>query len=383
MNALFSVPKFSQDSYALVFDIESATVGVAIAHYKKKDSIEILFTHRTRIEYKDAQGAEHLATAVGDAIFAAGDRALEALGRMPKAHKDYSVHAIVHAPWANSQTQRADGVLPEEVPVTRELLQEFMAQHLPHTKTEGRVQFDQHITRIELNGYATTDPYNKKAKHIAITALKSTMADAIHAGITEALREILPNHDVHIGASLFATMQLQEFFGGNDAYTLVDIGGEYTSLSVIRNGTLAGSTSTSFGSEHLIRAVSSDDDEKRQTAVSELTMYLNNACTPAQCRKVEESLDSVEGAWVRAFGDASAKLSKLHRLPTKTFVTVGMYGTWFERMLGKIDFGQFTVTGQPLEPRILLPENAQRKITYKEKVKHDALLALGVLFVDK
>ncbi|MBL4644766.1 MAG: hypothetical protein JKX80_02785, partial [Candidatus Pacebacteria bacterium] len=373
----------SKSSLALVFDIGSATVGVAIAKYKKGKPINVFFTHRVLINYGTDQSAKSLGGYVGTAIEKAATEALEQLGRLDVG-SDYTVHAIVHAPWTDSQAQRAEGVLEEETLITRELLQQFTVRHLPEQKVEGRIQFDRHITRIELNGYSTTQPYKKKAKKIAVTILKSSMSDSVHASILNAFSSALPNHDVHIDAFLFAATQLRELFAGNDAYTIIDVGEEYTSLSIVRDETVAGSAWASFGTEYLIRAISKEDAEARQSAISQLTMYIDNTCTPAQCRDTETALEKPEKEWTRTFGDACTKLSKIHRMPTKTFVSVDKhYGPWFKRVIEKIDFGQFTVTGRPLEAQLLSIEKAARSFSFAESVKRDSMLSLGILFVDK
>ena len=99
---------------------------------------------------------------------------------------------------------------------------------------------------------------------------------------------------------------------------------------------------------------------------------------------MEQALNKVEGQWVQAFGDACADMEKVHRLPATTFVSVdSRYGSWFEKMIEKIDFSQFTVTGRPLEVRMVSAEHAERPIRYGEHAKRDTMLSLAVLFVDK
>lgn len=386
MAALSFAPHIGRVQHAVIFDIGSATVGVAIARYKGEDKpIDVLFTKRVLINYGEQQDAASLGSYVGTAISKAAHEALDALANPAfKIGSNYSVHAIVHAPWADTQAERAEGSLEEETIITKQLLRDFTQQNLPHKKVTGRVQFDRHIVRIELNGYATSQPYKKKADKVAVTILKSSMAEQIHAAVTEAFSRTFPNSDVHLDAFLYAATQLRELFKDNDAYTIVDIGGEYTSVSIVRDETVAGSSWANFGTEYLVRAVMQDEDDARQKAVSELTMFFKNTCTPAQCRKVEAAIKAPEHDWVKAFGDACAELSKFHRMPTTTFVSVDKrFSPWFERVVEKIDFGQFSVTGRPLQAEIVAFEQASRKLTFREGTTRDSMLGLGILFVDK
>ncbi len=255
---------------------------------------------------------------------------------------------------------------------------------MPRLKTQGRTQLERHVTKIALNGYTTADPYGKKTENIAITALESDVSDIIHNSISDAFQNTFPNHRVNLDSFLFVATHLREFFENSGTYALMDIGGEYTSLSVIRDDTITASTWAGFGTEYLIRSLLTGEKTDRQSVVSELVMYIDNTCTPSQCRKIETALVSIEQEWIKAFGDACANLSKHSRIPTKVYVSVDKrYGKWFKTVIEKIDFANFTITGKPLEAQILTLDRAKKSIKYKEGVKQDTVLALGVLFVDK
>jgi len=365
------------------FDIGSATVGVAVVKYKKGKPIKVFFTNRITINYKDESDAKSLGKYVAATIKKASESAINSIGSM-KINGRYSVHSVIHAPWVNSLAKSSEGTLQKETLITRNLLQQFIENHLNEKKVEERTQFDRHITRIELNGYSTTKPYKKMATKISITMLESSMFEVIYSSISNAFSESFPNHTVHIDAFLFTATQLQDLFSNSDAYTIVDVGEEYTSLSLIRDDTVRASTWVNFGTEYLIRTISKENKDARQSSISELTMYLNNTCTPAQCRKIETALQKTEQEWTRAFGDACGELSKKNRMPTKTFVAIDKhYAPWFKKGIEKIDFGQFTVTGKPLEVQFLSPENTTRSFSFLKSAKRDSMLSLAILFVDK
>ncbi|PCI90481.1 hypothetical protein COB18_00085 [Candidatus Kaiserbacteria bacterium] len=383
MNVPFFSSAASKRTPALIFDIDSGSVGVAIARYRSGKSTQVLFTHRELIRFGDKQDAESLAGYIAEAISRAGTKALESFGSL-KLRGNYSVHVILHAPWVDSQSQRAESILQTETIITPELLQQFMAKKIPETHTEGRIQFDRHVTNIELNGYSTADPYKKKAQSIAMTILESSMSEYVHGVINNAFAELFPNHEIHIDSFLFITTQLPELFKNNDAYTLIDIGGEHTSLTIVNNNTVRESAWANFGTEHLVRAISKEGDNPRPTAVSELTMFLSDMCTPAQCKTIEGLLSTVEADWTRTFGDACAQLNKSRKLPTKVFIAIDpKYSSWFISRIGRIDFGHFTITGNVMDAEIIMPDLIAPGVTFLETAKRDALLSTGVLFVDK
>lgn len=379
---VLSLKKPARRSYSLVFDINSASVGVAVISSKEEKGIVVHDTHRSAIQYGEQSDAQSLGDYLAKAIVKAGTHGLESLGKIPTYKGSYSVHALVHAPWADSRSQRAEEDLELETKITKQLLQDFVVENLSAQEAQGRVQFDKHITRIELNGYNTTNPYNKEARHVAVSVLTSSMAAAIHQRIIDAFASVVPNHHVHMDAFVFAAMQLDTLFNHADAYTIVDVGGEYTSINIIRNGTVAGSSWAPFGTEYLVRAVAGEDPDARSTALSEVVMFLDNTCTPAQCRKIESALEIADAQWDKAFGDACAQLTKTSRIPGIVFLSVDKrYASWFERAVEQLDFGQFTVTGKAMNAELLGLESAQTELAFGADTKRDTLLALGALFV--
>jgi len=383
MNALSWFPTPHKDSLAILFDITSATVGVAVVDYRKDKPIQVLFTHRELISYGENQDAKSLGEYVGAAIKAAGAKALEGL-RTQKHSGAYTVHAVVHAPWADSESQKAESVLPSEIVITKEVLQQFMAKKLPSTPIEGHIEFDHHITQIALNGYPTKNPYQKEASQIAMTTIKSSMSEILYDCIMQAFDDVFPNHEVHMDAFLFVVTQMDEFFENQDAYTVLDIGGEYSSLTIVRDTVVVSTIGISFGTEYLVRAIMDSEQSSRHTAVSQISMYLDNTCTPSQCRKIETALEVAGQEWVRAFGDACATMSKTYRIPPHTYLAVGKrYETWFKKLIEKIDFAHFTVTGKPLEAHLFALEKGTRQLFFSKGAQRDLLLSLDVLFVDK
>ena len=369
-------------TYALVFDINSASVGVAVIEHIPKKPIRIHATHRTPINYGDKSDAQSLGAYLAQAITDIATTGLNSLGKVKGFKGQYDVRALVHAPWAASHPQQADSQLEDETTITKDFLRDFMAQHLPDITPEGRIQFDKHITRIALNGYNTTEPYNKDARHVGITMLNSTMAEPIYQHIMNAFAGVVPNHTVHLDSFVFATTQLDQLAETVDAYTIVDIGGEYTSINVVRDSTVTGTSWAPFGTEYLVRAVAGDDPDARSTAQSEVVMFLDNTCTPSQCRKIEDALKTSDAQWNKAFGDACAELSKTMRIPSVVFLSVEKrYAPWFKKAIERVDFGQFTVTGRPMHTQLLtIDHNGEYSLMFEGDAKRDTLLALGALY---
>lgn len=377
-------PRAITSSYALVFDIGSAHVAASFVRYRPTHPAEVLFVHRSTIHYGEDPSADDLAYAVNDAIQKTARRMLDTIGKRTDVPSSrYALHAIVHAPWASSSSQRSERALQKETTVTKKLLQQFVDRNITPNTNPARTQFDGHITDVELNGYSTANPYKKTAKTLAVTYLSSTMATAVYDSLIDAFWQVFPEHTVQLHPFMYVALGLSGLFDNAESFTLIDIGGTYTSISTVEGRTVTNSAAAAFGTEHLIASVTKGDTDSRAAAASELTLFLKNTCTPSQCRKLEDLLKPAEQEWARAFGDACTEIAQTHKLPTRTFIAVSKdYFPWFERVIERFDFGQFTVTGRSLCAEQVSFNKTGSKVYFVTPSEYDLSLALGILFVE-
>ncbi len=381
MGALSWLSSRGEPEYTVVFDIASGSIGTALVHQQNQRA-RILFAKRLPLQFVQEHTADEFAALIARTIATAAELVRREIATHDLKPADYTVQALLHTPWAFSHSVAIDTHLENETPITRELLRSFVADTLKPDVPSGHTIFNQHITRIELNGYSTTDPYRKKASHLAASVLVSTTPTALHTRVTTALEEAFPAHTPSLDAYLYAALQLPELRDAPDDITFIDIGGEYMSVAIIRDAAVIASAQSSFGTTHLIRAVADENPDAHASALSLVTMYLANTCTPSQCRQVEQALTSVDTQWSEAFGTTAATLNKSNRLPTHTYVSVDQrFAPWFTHALGKIDFAQFTVTARPLEPELIDMARATHAVQLADGVPRDAALILAAHFI--
>ena len=363
--------------YSVLYDIGSGSVGAALIEYTDTH-VRVVSALREPLPFSDEQHADEFAGLIAHTLARVSESVREELGRRSLKPHEYDIRTIVHTPWAYTHSTSVSGHFERETVVTRNVLRSFVAERLSTSAPEGHTQFNRHITRIELNGYHTNNPYKKSATHLSVSILVSSMPSAIYNVINEAFANLFPGHTIRIDSFIYTSMQLPELADTADSYTFVDIGGERAVVYVVRDHTILAHAQIPFGVQHVLRGVTHNDPEKTPAAASLLTMYLANTCTPSQCRKVEEALEPVEAEWTRAFGEAAARITKTHRLPTPTYVSVdAQSAAWFIRTLKKIDFCQFTVTTEPLAPRILSFESEVSALLLVESVPKDTPLLLA------
>jgi hypothetical protein len=388
MNVFSHIADEKHTKYSVVFDVGSASVGAAIIHHPSRKPAEIIYTVRSAIPMGRKNGEKDLTRTLTETVKKTGESVVSAFKNTRGHRGDFRVHAVIHPPWITSSTGRAEAALSQKTVVTKELLQQFAVRRLPMEKVPGVVQFDRHITSIELNGYNTEQPYEKLAEHVAMTMTASYMQEETYDALLKAFAGVFPNHTVHVDAFVLVATQAPELFKNNEnAFAFIEIGGRHTAISVIKDRSAAGTLVTDFGVDNVVRAIAGSNSESDEAAKSLLGMYLANTTTPSQSRKVEQSLSAAETLWTKKFGDACKQLvdTQKRKIPATAYVLMdAKFALWFKKVIGKIDFAQFTVTARPFDVRVLGPQNMQNSVHFLGSAKRDSMLFFAsLLAVDK
>jgi len=370
-------------AYACVFDVHSGVVSAAFIRKEHSNKCEVLCAQHTHIVFNEDTSAENLAKSIRSAIAKTASKIVEYIAREPAlAHAHFDVHVYIHAPWSSSSSRRYEMRLPEPTLITKSVLRTHTRQVDIKEVPIGYTEFFRRITSIELNGYLTTNPYEKRAESIAVTILSSIMATPIHVALSGAIADAFPQQTCHITPFIYDVIRAQ--YDGEDtkSYALIDIGDVYTSIKAIRGKTIVNTGSLNFGTRDVLEPLMRTSADDRAHALSLLAMYTDNTLTPIKMKEIEHALASTEVAWIKAFGDACAKMSQRAKLPSRAYIIAPKEATaWFEDIVERFDFGQFTVTGKALQAEVISPVALRKAVTVKKGVTLSTTLALAVLFV--
>jgi len=367
--------------YIIVFDISSSSVGVAIIKKQRTATpVNVLFATRVPIRYNTKTDAHSLGEYLSKAIKEAGTISLEALGKLSSGHNEYSIQMVLHDPWIRSQSKNTKGKLQKEMIVTKKLLAHFIKKHSQKEKQiDGESLINSHITQLFLNGYPTDNPYNKRAKQIEVISLSTSMNTIICSAIIDSLKQLFPSHKVHMDSSLLAILSSKQLFHSTEDFTLIDIDAQYSTVTVFGESQTQGTEHLNFGIQNLIDTLIQDGNMQKEQAKSELRMYLEDTCTPSQCKKIEQKLIATEQEFITTFGDVCTQLNKIHRLPTRTLVLINpAYTEWFTALIERIDFSQFTVTGHTLQVTPLDSTKIKNLVVLPKSNTHNNDLSLMV-----
>ena len=204
----------------------------------------------------------------------------------------------------------------------------------PHGIIPGEVTLiEKNIIQTKLNGYKTSDPYSKEARSIEISTFMSLVSWQVLDKVEETVGKFF-----HVPKIIFHSFTLSSFsvvsdiFLEDSNFLLMDITGEVTDVSLIKNGIILGSTSFSLGRNFLLRKLASDLNTLPEIATSYLMMYNEKNLEPQLSSDVGRALKEARQEWMTHFKQSVDKLSSGAFLPLRLYVTLDED---IERFLGE------------------------------------------------
>lgn len=363
--------------YVAMCDIANGSVGSALVALPHNRTPEILFTFRTPLPYE--AGTQEVLPGLTHALTEALTQLLSAVSARLPSHEPLELRAFVHAPWCATVTEKIELPFNRETTVSKKLLQTLLARAMEDVEPENMVCIDRQVLRIALNGYAVEDPIGKRAQSAEITIARSFLESRIYALITNIFGQQFPNHSLEIDAFVFSLLQQHALWKNTTSATIIDIGGLYTTSTIVREGNVIETHVMPFGHRALLQIFCGLYQDTTH-AETQLQLYFTNSATPSQTQKIEDLLNTQEAPAVRILGDAfTAMMQKNGKIPHHVFLSVGTsLAPWFEKLLGKIDFAQFTTTSKPFEVSLLHNSLAHTTVRTALGVTPDQMLTLAV-----
>ena len=233
---LFS-SKNTARTYAL-FDIDSASVGGAIARIGTSDLPTIYFTARSPIqvrEHEDSQDAMLRTLAeVSEQLISQGGPTLRK--ETGSGHID-KVIASIGAPWQLTNIRIEAIEEKKQFVFTDSILSEILRREIE--VPEGYIKSTQSVIATLLNGYETPKPVGKKAIRADVYILSSLIDKVIAKNIEKALRKTYHTHALTLTA--FASVSFSAFrnvYPHEKDFILLDVTGESTTIEFIQKGLL-------------------------------------------------------------------------------------------------------------------------------------------------
>jgi len=379
-----------KDGLSVVLDIGSGSVGGAFVIFSENEKPRIMFNVRKPIIFQKDFKFERFLFSMLKAI----EEVLEELSKT-KLGKPRQVFCILAAPWYVSETRSVVFEDEQAFTVTQKKVEDLILNEVNILKESFNVQYKDitdskaEIIEVEninmkLNGYETNAPYGKKVKKIEAHLYISISAGQVLQEIRQKISKILGlNNVVFNSFSLSAFDTIRNLYSEQEDFMFVDIGGEMTDVSVVRDGILVETESFPFGKNFLLRMISSELKTVNDEALSSFSLYMEEKTTDANKIKIKAALSRVEEEWSEVLCKTLKSMSANVTLPGFIFTISDIpFGPWFSEVIKNKWSGKVLFMGETIKTTVINPLVLSKFVIFNPKVDKDAFIVTEVLFVD-
>ncbi len=233
------------------------------------------------------------------------------------------------------------------------------------------VVLEQQLIDITLNGYSVIDPLHKKAQDMRLSMLISLVSSALYDRLFKTVDTAFHSYTLHPHSfALTAYTVVRDFYPAEHSFLLVDVDGEVSDVSLIKDGVLTESASFPCGRYSVLRCLGED------AGPIEVRAKLLQKDSSKSANKAKDE-------WLKQYTDALTALGERVAIPHTLFVTGNPdVLPWFTEVLSSYEGKE----GVFLKPKVITPLTEavfQSHITMENGARFDVFLTILALFFNK
>lgn len=316
-----------QSHTSVIFDVDSASIGVAVVGYgpDKKLPQREYFSKRMQLDTnhsfeqffaKTVKNLESLAN--------------EALRNSPHVIDD--IYVSLSVPWVSSQKRKVnytEGGKP--FTFTEQLAQhiidkelaEPLAKNLDYHHYDDVEIFERRTVDIYLNGYPSLYPFKglTPVKDVQIHSVTSVISKTTKDAFIHTIERVFHREPVLISNTIVQYKALETFIPNENSAMIVDMGGTNTQILVVHDDHLVDIASFPVGREHIIEQVMSRAKVTREKARSMVQLFTKQTLEPEYQQQLSVIMNESYKVWMKPWFELCDKLSAKKLLPATLCVT--------------------------------------------------------------
>jgi cell division ATPase FtsA len=396
--------KENKSSPFIVFDIGSASVGAAIALVPEEEQIpQIIYNTRAPIVAKNSHDSSRFLLAMLSALKTTAINierdGIRKLSDNKLNTKDIkNVFCVLSSSWHKSSIEvfklRKEKPFIVSSKFISNMIKNADEQFLKSIKNQSDNKkivnpkvIEKNIIKILLNGYNTNEPNGKKVNNIDVVLFMSIISGEVLEKIESILEKIFSVKNISFHTfTLSAFSVVRDIFSTEENFLLMDISGETTSITLVRNETIVKDINLPLGKNFLIEKVASSLNTVYEEAHSLIRLFLEGKSINTENVKIEKILKDVREEWLSSFRKVLSDFSEGLSLPKTIFLTIDTdIGKWFVDTIKSDEFSIHTLAEQPftiveLSSRIL---SKHCLVSQENLTGCDIFLSIDVIFANK
>jgi hypothetical protein len=337
---MFSFSKKEKEEVALLVHVGNGSIVCALTSLTILSKPKILYSIRAHFPLSEKPDAARLIHNTNSLL----DPLLETLMKNGftseywKKHKKIVDFALVtfSSPWFVSKTKRISILEENPFTVTKAFIENivqneeaiFKKELVKEDRRETTETFsiiEKSVLHTKINGYTLDNPIGKKTKRFEAFLFMSLVAETIEKEITSRILKhthILKNHILLHTFPLITFSAIRDMFPSVPDFLVMDITGEITEITLVRDNTIVETLSFPFGRNSIIRHIAKKLNLSPEIASSTFNMYMAKKTEGAVAEKLENIFIDLEKEWSVYFEDVLVDFSPTLTLPINIYMTV-------------------------------------------------------------
>lgn len=239
------------------------------------------------------------------------------------------------SPWFQLKTKQIDILRDESFFITEEFLDDIIKKEekifekelsggSDNTKSNSFKIIEKSIIHAKINGYTINNVIGKKTKKfdafICMSLIPENIEDKVQSAILKYVN-IQKEKIIMHSFPMVSFSTIRDLFIENSDFIIMDVTGEITDLSLVRDSAIVQTVSFPSGRNFIIRQIAKTFDVQTEIAESMLHIYLSNKANSSVSGSIENILTNIEKEWSIHFERALRELSKEMVLPKKVYIT--------------------------------------------------------------
>lgn len=361
--------KKTQNQNVLVFDVSSSAVSGALFRSSAQGEPSILRMARSKPVILEKVKLNGLWFKLREEFKNLSRNIISGADEKPD-----KVFVIFSSPWYFSQIRALKVLKKEPFIVNSRLLEELIKDEVEIFKRRSLEKFslpeanidimEHEIMKVQLNGYDVKNYENKEVNDLKLFVYLSTIMKQARDEVASffsseyGLQEInfhTPPHVLHLA--------LSEIFNAKEGFLTLDIGGEITEISIIKEGLIKEIASFAFGKNAIIRSIAESFKVEFSQAYSLFKIYNAKDIAPQTKQKLEVIFKQSVNEWRRVFEKTLVNIAVDLPMPVNAFLIGGGAALpQFRQAVSDESLSHFTFLKKPFAVQTILPRAFQERI---------------------
>ncbi len=306
-------------------------------------------------------------------------------------HHPARIELVLASPWYVSQTRTIVHKKDTEFVCTKKLFNTLVDDEIKHVIDNELERFgafgkegivvEKQISLVKLNGYATGDPFGKKASMIEVYLTITVVPKKIIDQFTDVLHRSYGSRHINITTSPYATFVVaRDYFNAGHECVIIDVGEEVTDVAFVKDGLFLYQHSFPVGTYGLYRTLMDKQRHTPAEAKAIIEGYRLSKVSATARTKIDKAIAEFSAQWQLALQGILDQGHFGFCLPEICYITADpRFEGVFPGIIAADPFIQHTCSRGTVTPLFLTEETFSPLITSLDQ-ELDIPLATAALF---